>query len=237
MMLLSDKERICPVCQKKVSYSTKYNALQADERGNTCRRCAMKKTQAKFSAELWKNAIYAEKVKSSCKEGSKKFWESAANRERMSTHLSKRNLENWQKPEYRKKMYEILKKTKGKYSGHYKGHHFRSSLELFFIMTTLSEKDWESCENGKFAIPYSHNGKMRVYYPDFRYEKFVIEIKPRFQFGDPVVQLKAAAAKKWCEKRGLVYKLLDPGKFSGIEMKQMHDEGIISLDRLSPEYS
>lgn len=67
------------------------------------------------------------------------------------------------------------------WSGWYKGHYFRSLLELSYLYYLIEDNiDFISAENKKFMVEYYKNNIKRNYFPDFYIikEDMVIEIKP-----------------------------------------------------------
>jgi hypothetical protein len=62
-------------------------------------------------------------------------------------------------------------------SGWYNGLHFRSSLELSFLVK-FNNITLISCEKKEYKILYEKNNKIKVYYPDFTDGKSIYEIKP-----------------------------------------------------------
>jgi hypothetical protein len=62
-------------------------------------------------------------------------------------------------------------------TGWYKKLHFRSSLELSFLINNQNV-NFESCENKLYGIVYIIDGKSKIYYPDFTDGQFIYEIKP-----------------------------------------------------------
>lgn len=115
--------------------------------------------------------------------------------------------------------------------GSYKGHHFRSSLELYYMIEILEKQniEWESCENDRYCIEYDYESKTHWYYPDFRVGRKIIEIKPKYLWDNPIVLAKAEAAQKWCIEHGFEYELLDPGYYTKQQVIEMHKTGVIKL--------
>jgi hypothetical protein len=81
-------------------------------------------------------------------------------------------------------------------SGHYRGHFFRSLLELSFMLQ-LDQIGWvwETGEQKKFALLYEWEGKVHNYFPDFCIGETRVEIKPRGLVRTHKNQAKFAAAR------------------------------------------
>lgn len=98
------------------------------------------------------------------------------------------------------------------WSGWYKDKtFFRSIRELSYIVLFLekSNVNWTTAESIK--VPYTDwKGNLRTYHPDFKYDYYLIEIKPKKLHLSPSVVLKSEAAKKYCEANNMVYQLIDP---------------------------
>jgi hypothetical protein len=91
------------------------------------------------------------------------------------------------------------KKSGNGWSGRYKNMHFRSLLELSFILKCEKENlKIRSMETKKDAIRYEYNGLIRNYFPEFMIEATneVIELKPRALLKTPINKAKFEAAIK-----------------------------------------
>jgi hypothetical protein len=94
--------------------------------------------------------------------------------------------------------------------GKFNGNHFRSSLELFYLMYWLEKGvAVESAEQNFFRIRYPDNEGWHTYTPDFFliYENTLVELKPeKMQENDIVVKkietLKAVFDKMICKIMG-----------------------------------
>lgn len=112
------------------------------------------------------------------------------------------------------------------WSGWYKGHFFRSLLELSFIINFLEKNKyiWESAETIKYRISYiDYNGIKRNYFPDFYIKNTIIEVKPKNLLNSNMVIQKIEAAKKWCESNGLQYKIYTENDFNKLTNKEILD--------------
>ncbi len=122
------------------------------------------------------------------------------------------------------------------WSGWYKGWFFRSLLELSFMINVIERFNftWESAEKKKFIIKYINWKNIeRTYRADFFIEnKYLVEIKPiNLQQGDEVIR-KAEAAKKWCKKNKLIYKLTSCSKQINVEkLKKLINDNKINLTK------
>jgi hypothetical protein len=101
------------------------------------------------------------------------------------------------------------------WSGWYKNKYFRSLRELSFIIYYIERFNlkYETGESKKYQIKYKDNEVERNYYPDFFISNhYLVEIKPIKLWNSRSVLLKKEAAIRFCEERGLKYKLIDPIK-------------------------
>jgi len=114
------------------------------------------------------------------------------------------------------------KKRKGRYNrGVYNSPiagqcKYRSGWELKYMVYLDSNPDVVSWSYEKVVIEYISNQKtkkIRKYYPDFEVEyidgkKIIVEIKPSRKLQKATIVKKIRAAKEWCTKRDLTYKIL-----------------------------
>ena len=220
--------RKCPTCGNDLYYSTKGNMIFAEVKKRTCKSCG----RTRANTDLWKDEDYRKTMSKVRTEGWKKYWEVPGNKEKLSKSVSARNKERWKDEAYRNFMYEKIKlnSIRGVF-GSYKGHHFRSSLELFYMVEILDKQnlEWRSCENDEFCIQYEYNSEKHWYYPDFKVGNKIIEIKPKHMWENPIVLAKALAAREWCKTNGFEYEMIDPGHYNKNEVINMHKTGVIEL--------
>ena len=99
------------------------------------------------------------------------------------------------------------------WSGNYNNHHFRSLMELSFIILYLEKENikWVSGEIDDYRIEYELDGKIRGYYPDFILldKRKIIECKPKVLQSKPGNIAKKEAAEKWCSKNNFSYEVID----------------------------
>lgn len=119
------------------------------------------------------------------------------------------------------------------WSGWYKDFYFRSLKELSYIIKILERfnLEWRSAENVK--IPYKFLDNDRVYLPDFLIAgKYLVEIKPKRLWTSPRVSEKTKAAKNYCKKNNLIYKLKDIKPISKELFKKLYfDNQIILIEK------
>lgn len=138
-------------------------------------------------------------------------------------------------------------KNPSKYNGDCSNIIFRSSYELKFMQYCDLTESVISYQSEEFCIPYISpiDGRYHRYYPDFfikykdkegKIRKAIIEIKPEKDLREPeknpkrktkswaysvktwaVNQQKWSAAKKYCEERGIEFRLFTE-KHLGIEL-------------------
>jgi hypothetical protein len=219
----------CSLCGKTRSYSNKYNANSARIKGS-CSSCS----RSKANEDLWKNPEFRERRSRAATERWHTFWSDPQRRKDLGSRTSKRNVERWKDDSYRDAMIGKLLDSARRYGhsriGHYKGFLFRSTKELnFMLKLDAQHRTWVSCENAEYAIRYMYRGSEHTYYPDFRVDDEIFEIKPRNRFSDEIVLAKKAAAEVWCEERGLKYVLHDPGSLSSLVIESLKNDGIIHL--------
>ncbi len=98
------------------------------------------------------------------------------------------------------------------WKGWYNGQHFRSLLELSYIITVLEAEnmDWKSAEDEGLVIKYKFDGKNKTYRPDFIVDdEIIIECKPKSLQTTRLVLAKKEAAEKYCEENGMTYIMVD----------------------------
>jgi len=119
------------------------------------------------------------------------------------------------------------------WSGWYRGIYFRSLLELSFIINFIEKKQLKfiSAEQRKFCVPYKNClGVRRNYFADFVIDNILIEVKPKNAINWKDNILKFKAAKRWCKRNNLKYKIYTNEDFNLIDKKQlitMYKAGII----------
>ena len=120
--------------------------------------------------------------------------------------------------------------------GKYKGQHFRSLLELSFIISFIEKKklEFESGEQRKYEIPYTdENGKKRNYFPDFivkvKDKKVIFECKPKRLWKSERVVLKATAAEKYAKENNMDYEMVDC-KLCLHEIKERFNQNLLTFN-------
>jgi hypothetical protein len=126
------------------------------------------------------------------------------------------------------------------WSGWYKGWYFRSLLELSYMINVIEKHNviWEPGEISKYKVTFDYNGLTKNYHPDFILNgKYMIECKPKNLWKTNLVQAKADAAKDFCEKNGLTYKLRTTPILSDDEITSLYLNGdLIWIDRYKIKY-
>lgn len=126
------------------------------------------------------------------------------------------------------------------WSGWYKGWYFRSLLELSYMVNIIEKYKikWETGENNKYKIIFEYNESIKNYHPDFILNnKYMIECKPKNLWKTNLVELKANAAKEFCEKNGLIYKLRTTPILSDNEITSLYLSGdLVWIERYKLKY-
>lgn len=117
------------------------------------------------------------------------------------------------------------------WSGWYKNWYFRSITELSYFVNVIERFNIKWATGETIKIPYvDYKGVMRNYYPDFILnDKYIIECKPEKLINSKSVKIKSDAAIKYCNERGLVYKIVSPYKLSINKLKEMYINGDIKF--------
>lgn len=125
--------------------------------------------------------------------------------------------------------------------GWYNGWHFRSLLELSFMINVIERFNfkWKSAECKKYRIKYvDYQGKERNYFPDFILnDKYLVEIKPKSLYNTIINKNKKVAAENFCMNNNLKYKLLTPKKLKLKDIEELVDNNKIEfIDRYKIKY-
>lgn len=114
------------------------------------------------------------------------------------------------------------------WSGWYKNWFFRSLGELSYVINVIeiTGRKWKSAE--KIRISYTNwDGAQRTYAPDFIFDSYLIECKPKKLHNTPLVLLKKQAGEQYCEKHGLSYLLVDPPKMCYTKLLELYQQNKI----------
>jgi hypothetical protein len=151
-----------------------------------------------------------------------------------------------------KKKKELSKKNKGKnnpmygkispkgsgkgVSGWYNDWFFRSLLELSFMINYIEKNNicWKSAENNNYKIKYiDYKNSERTYIPDFILNgNLLVEIKPKRLVKTPLIKLKTKAAKLFCKKNNMKYKIFTENDFEKLDqynLKKLLENNKIKL--------
>jgi len=118
--------------------------------------------------------------------------------------------------------------------GWYKTYFFRSLMELsYIIMLERFGINFVSAERSDLKIKYtSMDGNERTYVADFLVAgKYLVECKPKGLINNKEVKIKELAAKKFCEARGLKYKITTPTKLPQELLDRLISSGSVILSR------
>jgi len=114
------------------------------------------------------------------------------------------------------------------WKGHYKGIYFRSLLELSFLVNYIDRfnMSFESGEKAKWAINYiTPMGKPGTYFADYIINrKYMVEIKPKKLINTPLIKAKTIAAKDFCNKNNIKYKIFEPIKLDKQSLLDLYNK-------------
>ena len=285
-------KRNCPICQKDIYHTSKYNRNALEKKKTPCRTCSSIEKNKKYGnnkkfIEKYgtkgkntgkDNAFYGkhhtEETKEKLRQTDKSYTQTKEFRKKISKittgRISKMRGKSYYDIWFKKygkeealkrdkiRKDKISKATKGEnnpmygkpspqgsgngWSGWYKGWFFRSLGELSYVIKEIEDKNkkWRTAETKDLRIKYiDYKGDERTYIADFLVEeKDLIEVKPKKLKSSSIVKLKAKAARKFCKKRDLVYKIKDVKTLSEEEIKKLHDKKIIKFtDRYEKKYN
>lgn len=141
-------------------------------------------------------------------------------KEKIKESLNRYYSENTERSKY-------ISKNVNHLSGWYNNLHFRSSLELSFLINNQNEV-FESCENESYKIPYKIGNKEKSYYPDFTNGNFIYEIKPKslLKYKDNLFKIDSAK-KVYGEKYKVITEEESPYVSKEIIMELIESKNII----------
>lgn len=126
------------------------------------------------------------------------------------------------------------------WSGWYKGWFFRSIYELSYMVLVIERFniEWDSAENQNLSIKYELDGKDKTYQADFIIaKKYLVEIKPTKLKNTKINSLKRIAAQKFCECKGLKYKMTNCRKLNYEEILNLKNNGkLIFTERYEEKF-
>jgi hypothetical protein len=119
-------------------------------------------------------------------------------------------------------------------SGRYKNHHFRSLLELSFMINYLEKNNLPIVSAENLRIPYFYENKISYYLPDFLSEKTLYEVKPKKLLNWKNNPFKFAAGKEYCKQHNLDYCVVTDKDFIQItrnEIKSLIEKKIVIMNK------
>lgn len=123
------------------------------------------------------------------------------------------------------------------WSGWYKDIHFRSILELSYLLY-LDENniEYKSAETKEYEVQYRYNNSDRTYKPDFIVNDEIIEIKPKNLINSEINKLKFDSARK---QYGTKFKILTEKDFPQIvDISPLVESGVVRLmERYQRKYN
>lgn len=125
------------------------------------------------------------------------------------------------------------------WSGWYKGWYFRSILELSYMVNVIERYNIEWKTGETIHIDYvDESGTKRTYSPDFILNnKYLIECKPKSLINSKNVIIKTEAAKEYCIKNNLTFKIISPIKLNDDKLKNMFMNGeIVPIKRYEEKF-
>ncbi len=118
------------------------------------------------------------------------------------------------------------------FKGWYRGWFFRSLKELSYALhLDKSNIPWKTAEVPELTVKYIDiYGKEKKHYADFFVDgHIIVEVKPRKHQKGKTVQLKAAAMKEFCEKKGYTYNMVSPRRIVKKELEELIKDGKVTL--------
>ncbi len=237
-----ENTRNCPKCNEEITYTYKKSLIRAVKKNSFCLNCKEHSKKYQWSSEF--NCIYCNKevifkqsrkidyvykCRSCTIKGDrnpfygKKHTEET--KQKLSIAFGGKNNNMYGKP-------SAIGGGRG-WSGWYKGWHFRSFLELSYMINVLEKEglSWESGEQKKLRISYlNYQGIAQTYCADFLVDNTkLIEIKPKILHTSVIVILKKEAAEKFCEEHGWTYELIEPERLTEEEIITLYDLDKIKL--------
>lgn len=230
-------KRECPVCKKSLFYSKEKNRNNAENLKKKCFKCASKESQNR--PEQKEKLSNASKGKNNPMYG-RSFYEiwlenfgkeeaelrEVKRLEKISTASSGENNPMYGKPS--------PQGSGNGWSGKYKGKHFRSLNELYYLKHLLdNDIKFDNAEKKKYRVSYEFNGTNRSYGMDFYLVETdeYIEIKPKKLIKSRLNIAKFNAA---IETYGNKFKILtedDLRKISLDEMVNLYQNGELKFDK------
>lgn len=255
-------KRACPQCGKDIFYASKYSLKYSSESGTLCSTCCVSgekngfygKKHSKATIQKLKNRdtsyTQTKEFREMSSRRAKKLFENPDERAKLSINnrgLSKQRINQW-----KKKISEAMSGSKnpmfGKpsprgsgngWKGWYKGHFFRSILELSYLKYLIDDNiKFRTAEVQEFKVSYKNwDGTQRNYFPDFYLEdtQEIIEVKPKKLLNTKQNKSKFKAAKR---KYGNKFRIVtEEIKLNIEEMKILHDNGDIKFqERYEEKY-
>lgn len=111
--------------------------------------------------------------------------------------------------------------------GWYKGWHFRSLLELSYMINVIERFNlkWENAEQKKYSVAYKINNTDHTYYPDFVInDKYIVDCKPKHLQDSELNTIKKTEALKHFKNIGLKFKFVRCRKLSNDELLKLYKE-------------
>jgi len=256
---MSKYTRNCPLCNKELTYSSKYNYQKAKLKKSKCKSCGIKESITDERREKMRDRVEGRNNPMFGMKGElNPFFGKKHTEETKIKIVINRDMSVYRSDEFRKQLAdEKMKKYRetqsinnsgtknnmfGKpspigsgngWSGWYKGWYFRSLKELTYMIKVIERYnlEWESAETKDLTIRYlDYNLIERSYTADFIVNnRYMVEIKPKKLWDSPLIKLKTGAAIEFCNLRGLKYKLIDIDRLSNQEIITLLDNNLIKF--------
>ncbi len=228
-------EKICPSCNKIIQYASAGALCLSKQENRQCRKCYVEiyaqdpdykkrvseKSKARGAGGLvyyqkWLKDFGPEKANELYEERKKRFSEMFSGEKNFS--------------------YGVVREhgTGRSLSGWYKSWFFRSLKELSYVVNVIEKHNWawQTAESEEFVVPYYDKaaGKNRTYRADFIINgNIMVEIKPKRNHKDPLVLLKAKAARKFCKSKGWKYKIIDTKTLDYNKIYPLYISGMVKF--------
>lgn len=252
--------RKCPKCGKEIFHKNEKNRNESNALKKYCASCNVARRNnmqkgkpiSKKAKMSFKNKDYSFMQTDSYKENMRNSILNSTKKMMRGRNVYDIWLEKYGKEIADQKMIEFKKKqsknSSGKknpmfgkpspvgsgngWCGWYKNWHFRSLLELSYMINVIERFNlkWESAEKKKYSVPYKFEKIDHTYYPDFVINnKYIVDCKPKDLQNSSLNITKQKAAIKHFNKLGLKFKYVKCRKLTENEIFKLRKRKLIKF--------